>query len=146
MPSLDFYEIFMGIFTLAGIVTAAWGWRIIVKAKKTQKWPSVEGVIEKSKRCMEHNDLLQEVVFSYEVDGRRRTRIQEFPRDMTTHPQFTESYLEKYPAGAKVPVYYDPADPDRATLEVGFISGDWMIFVWGLGMIAIGIVFLVAGG
>lgn len=146
MPSFSFYEIFLGIFTLAGVVTAVWGWLIIARVKKIQTWPCVEGVIEKSKRGMEHHDLLPEIVFSYTADGRRRTSTQEFPGSLTPSKEFTDNYLEKYPAGAKVQVYYDPAAPGRATLETGFISGDWMVFIWGLGMIVIGIVFLVAGG
>lgn len=140
------YVIILGAFTATGIAATIYGWIIIARAKKSRRWPSTEGVIESSKRGMEDNDLLPEIVFSYTVDGRSRTQTQQFPKDLTPDKEFTDSYLTKYPAGARVSVYYDPGNPDRATLETGFMSGDWMVFALGLGMAVFGFLFLFFGG
>lgn len=139
------YVIILSLFTLAGIVATVYGWVIIVKARRTRTWPSVEGVIEESSPTSEENDLLPHIEFSYTVQGLSRRRAQEFPKDLVPGQEFRETFVRKYPQGARVAVYYDPSAPDRATLEPGFISGDWMVFAIGLGMAVTGIFFLLSG-
>lgn len=139
------YIITLSLFTLAGLVATIYGWIIIVKAKKTKTWPSVEGVIQESKPVSEENDLLPYVEFSYTVDGQTHRRPQDFPKDLVPGEEFRKTFVAKYPPGARVPVYYDPASPEHATLEPGFMSGDWMVFAFGLGMAVIGIFFLLSG-
>lgn len=139
------YVITLSLFTLTGLAATIYGWRIIMRAKQTRRWPSVEGVIEESKPTSEENDLLPYVEFSYTVNGRSRRRAQPFPKDLVPGQEFRDTFVKKYPRGARVPVYYDPAAPDHATLEPGFISGDWMVFAFGLGMAVIGILFLLSG-
>lgn len=139
------YVITLSLFTLTGLVATVYGWTIIAKAKRTKTWPSVEGTIEESKTTSEENDLLPYVEFSYTVDGRTHRRPQEFPKDLVPGEEFRKTFAGKYPCGARVPVYYDPAAPEHATLEPGFISGDWMVFAFGLGMAVIGIFFLLSG-
>lgn len=139
------YVITLSLFTLTGLVATIYGWIIIAKARKTKTWPSVEGIIEESRLTSEENDLLPYVEFSYTVDGRSLRRAQEFPKDLVPGEEFRKTFVEKYPRGARVPVYYDPTAPDRATLEPGFISGDWMVFAFGLGMTVLGIFFLLSG-
>ena len=48
-------------------------------------------------------------------------------------------YAKKYPAGAKASVYYNPDQPDQATLEPGLARGDWMIPAVGIIAMAFGI-------
>ena len=139
------YVITLALFTLTGLVATVYGWVIIAKTRKTKTWPSVEGVIEESKTTSEENDQLPYVAFSYTVDGQTHHRAQAFPKDLVPGEEFRKTFAGKYPPGARVPVYYDPAFPERATLEPGFISGDWMVFAIGLGMAVIGIFFLLSG-
>ncbi|TND01753.1 MAG: Uncharacterized protein FD120_2517 [Gammaproteobacteria bacterium] len=126
------YIFILGLFTLAGLLTTMWGWRIIARARQTLRWPSTEGVIDKSEETSDTSDLLPTIGFSYMVAGQTRGSRLEFPGGITPTPEFTRHYLNKYPAGEKVRVYYDPADPDRTTLEPGLGQGDWLIFVVGL--------------
>ena len=39
------YVIILSAFGIAGIAVTLWGWTIITRARKTQRWPSVEGII-----------------------------------------------------------------------------------------------------
>lgn len=145
MIEINPYVITLSLFTLTGAVASVYGWTIIAKAKKTKTWPSVEGVIEDSKPTSEENDMLPYVEFSYTVNGHTHRRAQDFPKDLAAGEEFRKTFSGRYPQGARVPVYYDPTNPEHATLEPGFISGDWMVFAFGLGMTVLGIVFLLSG-
>lgn len=125
------YVIILSAFGIAGIAVTLWGWMIIIKARKTLKWPSVEGVIEESSPASNADDLLPEIRFGYRVGEQLYTCALEFPGSVTPSQQLTTRYLDKYPVGMKVQVYYDPEHPDRALLEPG-IGSDWMIFILGL--------------
>ena len=125
------YVIILSAFGIAGIAVTLWGWTIIIKARKTLKWPSVEGVIEESRSASNADDLLPDIRFGYRVGEQSYSCALEFPGSVTPSQQFTTRYLDKYPAGMKVQVYYDPEHPDHALLEPG-IGSDWMIFILGL--------------
>ena len=140
------YVVILAMITVTGIIATVWGWLIIARVKKTKQWPSIEGEIVKSRRGLDRNDLLPDIEFHYTVQGRAYTKSQEFPADLTPDEAFTDNFLKKYPVGARVTVYYDPYDPEQATLEKGFISGDWMVFALGVGMTLFGVVSLMFHG
>lgn len=139
------YIIILILFTLAGVVAMFWGWAIIGRARKTKHWPMVQGRVERSELASDANDLLPDIQFSYTVNEQHYRCTLEFPRDVTPTPEFAASYVKKFPAGSQVAVYYDPARPDRSTLEPGLGRGDWMVFVLGLGAAISGILFMVFG-
>lgn len=140
------YVIVIILFILAGVATAVWGLVVVAQGRKSKDWPSTEGVIEKSERSSEEDDLLPEIVFRYSVGGREYVKTFDFPRGISPHPQLSIEYANRYPAGARVRVYHDPADPQRATLEPGVGQGDWMIFVLGMSAVGLGLVALAIGG
>ncbi len=117
--------------TLAGIGVSLWGWRVLQRSRAQGEWPSVTGTIVASRPGKRDNDLLPHIEFAYRVDGREYRRVFEFPPGTHPLPEFTESYLKKYPVGREVTVYYDPADPSHATLEPS-AHDDWMILAAGL--------------
>jgi len=125
------YVIILSAFGIAGVAVTLWGWTIIAKARKTLRWPGVEGVITESRPDTDADDLLPHIRFDYRVGDLSYRCTLEIPGSVSPSQQFTARYLEKYPAGKKVRVYYDPEQPDRAFLEPG-IGSDWMIFVLGL--------------
>lgn len=139
MAALNPYVIILGLFTLAGFAAALWGGFIIAKARKTLRWPWVEGAIEPSASTPDANDLLPHILFSYTVAAHTYQRTLEFPGGTSPSPELTTCYAKKYPAGAKVSVYYNPDQPDQATLEPGLAKGDWMIPALGLAAMAVGI-------
>ena len=139
------YTIILSLFLVAGIFTTLWGLLIIIKAQKTRDWPCGDGVIEESKPSSDRNDLPL-IQFSYTVGDTRYRRTLEFPGDITPTQEFAASYMQKYPVGTKVPVYYNPDKPGAATLEPGLGKGDWLVLAIGLGMLLFGIMFFFFGG
>ena len=140
------YMIVLGLFVVAGLLATLWGLRIIVQARRTAQWPTVQGIIEKSIVTSNDNDLLPNIIFCYEVNGQAYQRSVEFPRDVTPSQEFASSYVDRYPEGSHVLVYYNPENPENATLEPGLGQGDWLVFAIGLGMLVFGILFLAFGG
>ena len=140
------YTIILSLFTLAGLLATVWGYIIIARARRTQQWPSVEGVIEESKLSSQKHDLLPHIVFSYGVAEHTYHHTMEFAGDITPTQEFAASYVEKYPVGRKVQVHYHPENPQRATLEPGLGKGDWLVFAIGLGTLIFGVLFLFFGG
>jgi hypothetical protein len=118
------------------------------KAEASQGWPSTAGQINESRVSHStHTDTDGDsrdsytpyVEYTYQVAGQSYNG-----RDLTFG--FTQGYgnaskaqamLAKYPVGAQVNVYYDPADPQKAVLERQ--AGGY-----GVGLV-LGIIFLVVG-
>ena len=137
------YLMIIGLFIVSGLAITAWGVHIMLGARKTQQWPAVEGEIERSVEGSETEDLLPDIEFSYQVGEESFRRSLEFPAGTMPTPEFNNSYLKKYPQGSKVEVYYDPAQPDQATLEPGMAGGDWMVLAAGLITTLVGLGMLV---
>lgn len=145
-PLLNPYILILAFFTLAGLVMAGWGWRNMMEARKFRQWSTTEGVIETSTPTSAHDDLLPHIEFSYEVAGRRYTRALEFRSGVNPSQELARSYVAKFPAGAKVRVHYDPAQPARATIEHKSSHDDWLIFAIGLGAALFGLGALLFSG
>jgi len=126
------YAMIIGLFIISGLAITAWGLFILAGARKTQNWPGVAGTITRSVEGAETEDLLPDIEFSYEVDGQTRRKTMEFPSGTMPTPEFNNSYLKKYPVGAQVQVFYNPEQPDEATLEPGMAGGDWMVLAAGV--------------
>jgi hypothetical protein len=140
------YGIIIGLFLAFGIITTLWGWRILAQGRKTLQWPNVEGIIEESSLSSAGNDdLFPQITFRYSINGETFQDTLKFSRDITPTQEFAKSYVEKYPVGRQVQVYYDPSQPARATLEPGSGQGDWLVLAIGMGMTIFGILFLFVG-
>ena len=143
---LNPYSIIQGIFVGSGLLVTLWGVRVIVKTRKTLKWPCVAGKIEESRINFGAKDLFPHIVFSYSVDQQAYQQSMKFPADVTPTPELTKSYLDKYPAGFLVQVYYNPDNPQEATVEPGPREGDWLILTIGIAMLLLGILMLFFAG
>lgn len=139
------YVLILWMFLLGGAAVMAWGWTIIAKARKTLQWPRVAGVIEQSDASSEEDDLLPHIVYSYDINGHSYRSQLQFPGGTTPTPEFSASYLKRYPVGAPVVVYYNPASIEETTLEPGMKQGDWMVFALGVMATAGGVLFLIFG-
>lgn len=140
------YSIILGLFVFAGLLATLWGLRVIVMARKTLQWPAVEGTIEESKvsfESSETNDLLPHIKFCYSVEQQTFHQVMKFSGDITPSQEFAKSYVDKYPVGASVQVYYNPLNPEMATLEPGLAKGDWLVLAIGLGMLVMGILLFI---
>lgn len=132
---MNLYSAILSAVTLGGIGITIWGWIILANSRKIKQWPTVEGIIEESTEKPE-TGLLPHIIFSFQVDGKQYQRKFDFPEGTHPLPEFNQSYLRKYPVGKKVTVYYNPEQPEIATLEPE-AQGDWMILALGI-MMAVG--------
>jgi hypothetical protein len=118
--------IFLGIFAAAilGLIAFA----AIVKLREAQaakNWQSVGGKIIRSeirtvrKRDLEERETVRSapaIAYEYNVGG-KRYKGERISLAETLPESEIEAILARYPLGAQVTVYYDPADPRRAVLE-----------------------------
>ena len=139
------YTLILGLFVVSGLITMAWGWRVVARGRLSLQWPAVEGEIIRSEVNSDMDDLLPQIEYRYAVNGMSYTRSIEFPADITPSRELTASYQRKYPAGARVQVFHNPLQPDIATLEPGPGKGDWLIFAFGLGAVILGMIMFVFG-
>ncbi len=130
---MNLYSIILASVALGGIGISIWGWLILQKSRKIKQWPRIIGIIESSNPTSAENDLLPEIVFSYQLDGKKYQKQFEFPDGTHPLPEFSKAYNEKYPVGKKVEVFYNPDQHEAATLEPG-AQGDWMILAMGIAM------------
>jgi hypothetical protein len=107
-----------------------------------EQWPRTTGKIEVFNPSSKENDLLPEIVFSYQVNEKAYRRQFEFPEGTHPLPEFVTFYKNKYPVGSAVEVFYNPEQPEIATLEPG-TQGDWMILAMGIAMMIGGALSLV---
>ena len=84
-----------------------------------------------------------EITYIYVVDGRSyQSRQVTFASTGSSDAQFAQGYLNKYPAGTRVSVFYLPTEPGFAVLEPGEKSN----FLWHFANILLGVIFATAYG
>jgi hypothetical protein len=97
----------------------------LVKARQAARWPSAAGVITRSRTRVVKERRVQEVTtaktvaaleYQYEVDGIRYHGTQIRAGDRFGSVPEAE-ILDRFPEGATVPVYYNPAAPGESVLE-----------------------------
>lgn len=133
-------------YLLISSLVTLWGWSIIARKNKTLKWPTTEGRIDEYDSGEKEGELFPRIIFSYTVNGRNyKTPMSH--SGSTPPPEFVIIYAEKYPVGTNVKVYYDPEHPENATLEPGWVRGDWLVFGAGLFATLLGLgAILIIGG
>lgn len=139
---MNLYPAILALVTLGGIGLSIWGWLILQRSRTMEKWPRVTGKIEAFNDRSKENDLLPEIIFSYQVNGKDYRRQFEFPKGTHPLPEFVTFYKNKYPVDATVEIYYNPEQPETATLEPS-TQGDWMILAMGIALVIGGIVSLI---
>ncbi len=130
---MNLYPIILAIVTLGGIGLSIWGWSIMQKSRKVAQWPRTPGKIEVFNPSSKENDLLPEIIFSYQLNEKNYRRTFEFPEGTHPLPEFVQFYHKKYPVGQAVEIFYNPEQHEIATLEPG-AQGDWMVLVMGAAM------------
>ncbi len=136
----------MGIgFFVIGLILLAFWYFLRRRASKTMRWPSVNGRIIDS-RLVEGRDsdgdrtLTASVIYAYEVAGAQLQGNSIAVGGGSGNPK---QIVARYPAGAEVQVFYDPAKPKSAVLEPGG-SGLKGLLVVGLITVVVGVIFTVA--
>jgi hypothetical protein len=55
----------------------------------------------------------------------------------TKNRSVVEEVLNKYPLGSEIKVYYNSADPSKALLEPGIITGNILLLAFGILVLAV---------
>ena len=104
---------------------------IVSKDRKTKDWPSVLGTIissslKKERRARigngNHSELytliIPHIKYTYTVNGTIHENSRIGYGDYTRRTDgFSKKLMERFPHGATVPVYYDPANTNESVLE-----------------------------
>lgn len=118
--------VFGGVFAAAILGLILFAAAVKMKeARAAQTWQTARGKITRSeiranrKRDIEGRPQVRSapsIAYEYSVNGKRYTGERISLGENIPESDF-ESLLRRYPVGADVTVYYDPADPRRAVLE-----------------------------
>jgi hypothetical protein len=118
------FSILFGL--LLGAVVGAIVFRSRRKARAAGAWPSTDGRVIEAR--VEQKTLpgdrptirfAPRIAYEYSVSGRafRSTRVSFAETFWSIAPQSAQAMLARYPIGARVTVYYDPARPEEAVIE-----------------------------
>jgi hypothetical protein len=134
----------IGALCAAFLFGGGWGlWQGITAAENaiaSTRWPSAPGVITVSKvtHYESHDpdsiDTMYEadITYEYQVAGRKLDgHTASFADISSSDPRPAEAIVGRYPVGAAVTVYYDPAQPETSALEPGLAGG--LILPLGIG-------------
>lgn len=135
-------------FLISAVWFLIWGalarsfWHGLQVARATRDWPSVAGQVvgtrideERSRGDGRSSRVYRlRVRYAYVVDGVRRTSSRRFAAELAGWTSWggrkaAERHRARYPVGAPVTAYYDPADPVLAVLETGARWGNWAVFL-----------------
>jgi hypothetical protein len=112
----------------------------IGRGLRTYSWRRAEGRVVRSLVGRESEATGEGTVDRYRAEVRYRFDAAGAPRHGSAvhandHGSPSAAKAERraarYPEGARVAVFYDPADPDRAVLERGIGSGPLALLAWG---------------
>lgn len=125
--------------------TGAW---FVWKGFKTRSWGLAQGTVDISRLKTEAAHAsnrsgsrlvdVAEIGYYFTVHSRhyRGDRVSTFDLRVGRNTARAKALLARYPLGVQVQVSYDPYDPNHSVLEPGIKRGAWMMFGFGLLLIA----------
>jgi len=121
------WDVFFAVILIAaGLGSLVWSAWITYLAVMSRQWPQVEGTIvvsdlQRSKDSEGGYSYRPEVTYQYTVGGKEfvgsRTRFGVWLATSWSAPSLR--VLQQYKMGSRVPVHYDPNDPEESILETG---------------------------
>ena len=136
------------LFILGGLVLLVVRRRRSALSRASRSWPTVSGTVLASEvrrygvTESAGRRYYPAVTYRYEVDGRTYSGKRMYFDEVGSTESWAAELARKYPVGSTVPVYYDPASPERALLEPRR-SGSYNYGCIGCSFIALGIFFVV---
>jgi hypothetical protein len=144
-------SLFSIVFILIGAGILIYARSVAAKARRSLSWPSAEGVISHSAVLLRTQQTSSptnaamykaDVAYRYEVKGRDYSSSQITLMDYSSTAGRAEDIAARYPDGAGVSVYYNPADPSDSVLEPGSTGGIPVLSLIGWAFAAGGLFFL----
>jgi hypothetical protein len=110
---------------MLGFVFLVWGISQLWTSHKSKNWAHTQGIVYQSEwveNHLNHGEGTAKIVYRYSVDGQNYegANILPWPNEYLTPDE--QAKLRQYPVGANVTVFYDPADPQNCSLEIGVIT------------------------
>ena len=101
-----------------------------IVSQESKSWPSVKGVVVSSSMRVDQHDIEVEqyhahVSYEYVVDAKEFYSRKEYLLQKAE----AKSYVEKYPEGSEIDVFYQPDNPKITMLEPGTQKGWTLMFV-----------------
>ncbi|MGE9266488.1 MAG: DUF3592 domain-containing protein [Verrucomicrobiales bacterium] len=125
-------RLLMGVFIAVGAICLLIGFFQIKEARASVGWMETEGLILES-RVESHHDS-DGTTYGAEVRYSYRVKDAEFEGSRISYGDYSSSnhgrakeIVARYPVGAEVVVYVDPADIKKAVLEPGMSGGVWLL-------------------
>lgn len=144
-------SLFSIVFILIGAGILIYARSVSAKARRSLSWPSVEGVISHSAVLLSTQQTSSstnaavykaDVAYRYKLKGRDYSSSRITLMDYSSTGGRAEAIVARYPDGAAVSVYYDPADPSDSVLEPGSTGGITLLDLIGWAFAAGGLFFL----
>jgi hypothetical protein len=138
---------FLWVFIAIGIAMLGVGLNLVFQSLRCKSWPTTQGTIQ-SAEIGQHRgskggtSYSADVSYGYSVRQTHYTGTKIAFGMMSASASYARGVLNRYPVGAKVPVYYSPNDPGTAVLEPGIHGGVWICFGVGSVFVLFGIMFL----
>jgi len=115
----------------------------LYRGEASENWPATEAHITESgwrTRVGDSSDMYLHVKYDYTVEGKQ------YSSDRLTYASTSDlpkHFLDEFPVGATVPVYYDPASPQTSVLITG--SSSWASATIAVGGIAVCVALVMIG-
>ena len=128
---------FSSLFVVVGFVVVGFGINSLSNARASVHWPSTEGVVISSTvdshRSHDSGTTYSaDITYTYIVHQDTLTSTSlKFGEVSTGNSSDARRYVNKYPAGQSVKVYYNEEDPYEAVLEPGVHASTWFLPVFG---------------
>ncbi len=142
-------------FILVGLALIVFGMRSVRYAARSRSWTPTAGKVlasgvrrtvstsTSSGTTTRTTSYSPEIAYEYNADGQRYVSTQLTTGAQPSDYASAEKKAAEYPIGKLVTVYYDPSDPQQATLEFTKSNGACLIWV-GIFMIAFTVLTAVA--
>ena len=136
--------VFGGYLTFLGV-------RNVVRGAESRRWPTVQGTVvaadTRRETATDRKSGIEHVTYSTDTVVRYRVGSQDYTTNQiyfgatlgSSDPSAAELQRMRYPAGAVLPVSYDPAQPWLAALKPGVHSDAFWLPVAGLAFLLPGI-------
>ncbi len=141
-------------FLLLGLFCGFKGIGNLRRASASTTWPQVEATVARSATVAStsrsdsdrttNTSYSADLEFRYQVNGAPHlTTLRHFGQiEGSTDSSEAELLRLRYPQGARIAVFYDPADPSTAVAEPGFHPGSLMLPAAGLFLILPALMFI----